>query len=181
MQSADADKAGVKFQVSEDAAGCLWRYQHPNGQWFEEYRTHARLFGWPLLHRTSGIDPRSGRHLTARGWIAIGRKAVGGVAIGQLAVGGVAIGQAAIGLLFGGGQLATGVVALGQAGFGLGLGVGQLSSGWLAVGQLAFGHIVLAQLGFGLGEGAAVVQQSGADPRAVAFLLDLWHWLRGGG
>src|SRR5690606_7722401 len=103
------------------------RYLYPTGLMFAEYTTRARLGGLPLVHITWGISPETGGRVTARGVVAIGRRALGLVAIGQLAVGVIAIGQLALGVLFGLGQATTGAVALGQASLGALAAAGQVA------------------------------------------------------
>ena len=105
--------------------------------------------GFPLIHYTYGRSPETGRRVTAKGVIAVGRIACGIIAIGQVSIGLLAIGQLAIGFLFGLGQLSIGLAAIGQAAIGVYFGLGQLATGQVAIGQLAFGKYVLAQVGFG--------------------------------
>jgi serine/threonine-protein kinase len=47
-----------------------------------DYRSKTELFGWPLLHVATGIDPKTGRKRIAKGIIAVGDVAVGGFALG---------------------------------------------------------------------------------------------------
>jgi len=134
-----------------------------------EYRSKTEVFGWPLVHIATGINPATGRRRIAKGIIAIGDTAIGGVAIGGGAVGGVAVGGGAIGgfslgggaigaLAIGGGTLGLfsfGGIAIGllMALGGMAMGLG-LSSGGLAVGNLAFGGLAIGTYAFA-GEGAA--------------------------
>jgi hypothetical protein len=73
-----------------------------------DFRSKAKLFGWPLLHMTTGFDPATGRPRTARGIVAvsdgraIGLVAMGGTAIGGFAWGGIAVGLIAMGGVAGG-------------------------------------------------------------------------------
>jgi hypothetical protein len=164
----------VEFQVTRTARGTWRRHLAPGGQLFEEYRSDRTLLGLPLLHYTSGRSPETGRTVTARGVVAIGRRAVGLLAIGQGALGIVAIGQASGALLLGIGQATCGLFAFGQAAFGVAIGIGQVATGALAVGQLALGGHVLAQVGIG----RHVWDTRAADPEAVAFFKGLWAQLR---
>jgi tRNA A-37 threonylcarbamoyl transferase component Bud32 len=132
-----------------------------------DYRSKATLFGLPLLHVTSGPDPRTGRERIAKGIIAIGGRAQGVVAIGGLAMGGLAFGGMAIGVLaFGGGAL--GFVALGGgaiallAAFGGGA-VAPVAAGGGAVGYLAYGGGAI---------GVHVWSPATRDPVAVQFFQD---------
>jgi tRNA A-37 threonylcarbamoyl transferase component Bud32 len=118
-----------------------------------EFRSKTMLFGLPLVHIASGVDPRTGRPRVAKGIIAIGDRAVGGVAIGGGAVGGIAIGGAAIGLVSLGGLsigilTAIGGMAIGGLAFGGGalgpVAIGGMAIGWYAFGGEAFGMHVLS-------------------------------------
>ncbi|MCA9048267.1 MAG: hypothetical protein KDA89_06035 [Planctomycetaceae bacterium] len=139
----------VEYQTEATASGNWRRYLYPNGMLFEEFVSHATVFGIPLMHYTRGKCPETGRLITAKGIIAVGRKAVGILAVGQAALGMIAIGQLAIGILFGLGQLSTGIVAFGQVAIGVLFGLGQLATGYVVIGQFAYGNRVFAQLGWG--------------------------------
>ncbi len=123
-----------------------------------EYRSHATLFGLPLVHcrfgRLAGQKTKP-----AVGWIAYGEKAYGilfasgGVAVGAISMGGgasigiIAFGGISFGLLAFGG-LALGGVALGGAAIGL------VASGGIALGwHAALGGMAVARE-FALGGGA---------------------------
>ena len=159
----------VEYQIEETPRGVWRRFLYPDRSLFEEFTSHARLFGMPLVHLTRGIDPTTGKRLTARGVIAIGCKAIGVVAIGQLAVGLIAIGQLAVGVLFGIGQATTGVVAIGQLALAALAGFGQAATGYMVIAQFGLGNYVLAQ--FGLGE--HVWDTLAADPAAEDFFRSL--------
>src|SRR5262249_32719661 len=88
-----------------------------------DYRSKVTLFGWPLLHIATGIDPMTGRKRVAKGIIAIGDVAIGGLAFGGCALGAFAIGGVAIGLISFGGMAIGLLVALGGGAIG-GLAVG---------------------------------------------------------
>ena len=113
-------------------------------------RTSERvIFGLPLYELRFGDvvvnEFGEARPRTARGWIAIGDRAIGGlfacggVALGPISVGGLAIG----GLSIGGG--AIGAVALGGGALGL------LAIGGGAFGLVALGGGVIAAVGGGSG------------------------------
>ncbi len=120
------------------------------------WESRARLLGLPLVSIAFSDPDRdfsgyghSGRkaQCTAKGWIALGDKAIGLVAFGNLAAGGFAVGSVACGLVsFGGiatGGIAFGGLTLALLSFGgLALGVGAL--GGLAVGWMAFGGAAIA-------------------------------------
>ena len=139
----------VEYKEDETPRGHWRRFAYPNGQLFEEFTSHTKVGGWPLIHFTRGRCPETGRRIVAKGVIAIGRVALGGLAIGQASLGLVAIGQLAIGLIFGLGQLSIGGVVVGQAAIGVVMGVGQFATGKIAIGQFAVGRYVLGQRGFG--------------------------------
>ncbi len=160
----------VDYQIDRTRRGVWRRFLYPNGLRFVEYKSHARLWGLPVIHYTSGICPEPGRRIVARGVIAIGRLAVGGLAIGHASLGVIGIGQLGLGLVLGLGQASAGLYALGQLALGVQFGMGQLATGAVAIGQLAFGGYVLAQ--FGIGD--FVWDQRGADPQAVSYFKSLW-------
>lgn len=147
-----ADAAGgdrPEPELRETALGLWRRYYSPDGCTYAEYVSHAALGPLPLVHVTWGRHPETGRRVTARGVIAIGRFACGVLAIGQVSWGLLAIGQLAVGLLAGFGQAATGVVCIGQLALGLWLAAGQFAVAQTAVGQFACGQWALGQFGFG--------------------------------
>ena len=157
--------ADVEYEITETARGHWRRFLYPNGQLFEEFISHAQLFGLPVLHFTRGKCPETGKRVVAEGIIAIGRLAMGILAIGQASFGVIAIGQLGVGLLFGLGQATTGMFALGQLAVATSFGVGQLATGYAAIGQIAYGKYVLAQIGFG----QFVWDMRHASPDAVTF------------
>jgi hypothetical protein len=164
----------IEYRIDETPRGVWRRYLYPNGQYFAEFRTHAEVFGMPLLHFTRGICPETGRRVVARGFIAIGRMAVGVIALGQASAGVVAFGQAAFGLLFALAQASAGFVALGQLAVAVHFAAGQLAAGTTALGQLAIGKFVLAQIGFGLHRWTP----GHADPIAIEHFRALWDFFR---
>ncbi len=164
----------VDTRVERGAWGTWQLHLTDDGSYFAEYRSHAELLGWPLLHYTRGIDPQTGRRKVAKGVIAVGRLAVGVFAFGHASCGLFAFGQAALGLLFGLGQACLGVIAVGQISFGGVFGIGQLATGETAIGQLAAGNYVMAQLA--LGRHCWTPEQS--DPEAVARFEALWRQAR---
>lgn len=162
----------VDYKVDETPLGVWRRYLYPDGQLFEEFVSHQRIVGLPLLHYTRGKCPDTGKRIVATGIIAIGRLAVGVVALGQASAGIVAVGQLALGMGLGIGQAATGVAAVGQLALGAAFGFGQIATGRIAVGQFAVGRYVLAQLGFG----SYVWDTRGASPVAQRFFRRLLPW-----
>lgn len=136
------------YHITRTSGGVWRRYLYESGRMYAEYTSNARIGGWPLVHVTYGRSPETGRIGTARGIIAVGRKAIGVLAVGQAAAGVFAVGQAAAGVIAIG-QAATGVIAVGQVAVGLLIGVGQVATGFLTVGQLVIGWKGYAQAGFG--------------------------------
>lgn len=165
----------VDYKTEKTRFGIWRRFLYESGAHFAEFRSHATMFGWPLLHYTSGVCPETGRRRTAKGIVAVGRLAVGGLAIGQASLGAVAIGQLGVGLLFGLGQAATGVWAVGQLALGGLFAAGQVTAAAVAIGQMAAGEYVLAQIGYG----KHVWSQGSADPAAVQYFQDLWEQVKG--
>jgi hypothetical protein len=152
------------FETVETPRG-VWRScRHPRFGPYNEFSSHRRLFGQPLFHYASGRDPWSGRRATARGIIAVGRRAIGIVAIGQWAFGVVTVGQFAPAVLVGLGQFTCGLVALGQFAVAPLFAAGQFSAGAIAIGQFAAGYYALGQQVFAV-HGWDV---GGADPSAEA-------------
>src|SRR6266446_6831534 len=94
----------IQYRIDETPRG-VWRsFIYPNGELFEEYTSHRRVFGVPLLHYTRGKCPETGKRVVARGIVAVGRLAVGVIAIGHASAGIIALGQLALGVLLGLGQ-----------------------------------------------------------------------------
>ncbi len=139
---------------------------------FIEYTSNQKLFGMPLVHIVKGkrqefVKASEGRHSlrgvpTAKGFIAIGRRARGIIAIGNFTCGIISIGNIsvgvlsisnigfgllcfgnlAIGLLMALGNAALGALAVGNLAAGYGA-VGNVGIGWYAIGHRAFGNISL--------------------------------------
>ncbi len=155
----------IEYKIDETPRGVWRRFMYPNGELFEEFTSHRRLLGLPLVHLTRGKCPETGRRVTAKGIIAIGRFAIGIIAIGQVAAGVFVLGQVALGLIIGIGQAFTGVVGIGQAGLAVLFGAGQFVAAHIVVAQFGYGHYVLAQIGFG----DHIWDMNGADPAARQF------------
>jgi len=126
-----------------------------------EYRSHAEIAGWPLVHIAQGIDPETGRPRVARGIIAIGNIAIGLVALGGIAFGGIAVGGISIGILALGG-IAGGVAAAGGMAFAL----------YFAVGGFA---LSLSYAIGGMAIAPHTIDSRGVDPEVVDLLEG---WLR---
>lgn len=159
----------VEYKIEETAFGRWRKFAYPTGELFEEFVSHSRFLGLPLIHYTRGRCPETGKRIVARGIVAVGRLAVGVIAIGHAAAGIAAIGQLGIGLIFGLGQAAIGLYAAGQLALALNFGLGQLATGYAAIGQFGLGEYVLAQ--FGVGE--HVWDMRGCAPEAREFFCAL--------
>jgi len=164
----------VQYKVEETPRGVWRRFVYPDGRYFAEFHSNTEVFGMPLLHYTRGVCPETGRRIVARGFLAVGRRAIGVIAIGQASAGIIAIGQASVGLIVSLAQAGAGIIAVGQLAAGILFGLGQVATGITAIGQLAVGQYVLAQLG--LGRHLWTPEQ--ADPAAVHHFQELWDTLR---
>ncbi|QDT38597.1 hypothetical protein [Stratiformator vulcanicus] len=131
---------------------------------YREFRSTATLGRLPVLHYAVGKNQK-GRTPTARGVVAIGRRAIGLIAVGQFAFGLISVGQISVGLIAAFGQVAIGAASTGQVAAGAIFALGQFATGYVAIGQLAFGEYVLAQLG----AGSNVWDTRGVDANARGF------------
>ncbi|MBM4016301.1 MAG: serine/threonine protein kinase [Planctomycetes bacterium] len=144
-----------------------------------EWRSTASLLGRPLVHVHFA---RWRERAVARGWIAIGSRAVGVVAIGNVAVGLLAFGNLALGLVGALGPLALGGVAAGALALG-GLAIGGVAIGAIAVGGLAVGYAAIGGKAIGwyaLGGSVTAkhaISASASDPAAVSAFAPHLHWL----
>jgi predicted Ser/Thr protein kinase/tetratricopeptide (TPR) repeat protein len=129
-----------------------------------QWKSRATLFGWPLVHISSGMDDWGNRLPWARGIFAFGDRAIGVIAAGGLAIGIFAFGGLGIGLLaFGGGAIGL-VFAFG------GGALGTIAAGGGAVGVVASGGAAAGYYAMG-GGAAGVYVYSGdrQDPEAERF------------
>ena len=135
-----------------------------------EYRSSTTLFGWPLVHVATGVDPATGRKRTAKGIIAMGNAPRGIIAFGDVAVGVVACGIFGYGL-FSVSVVAVGLVALGSVSVGLVLAIGGVAVAPVALGGAACGYYATGALAWGrhaLGPGVYdPVADRFFNPRAV--------------
>jgi len=129
-----------------------------------EYRSQAALFGWPLVHIATGVDPATGLKRHAQGIIAMGSAPRGVLAIGDIAVGVIACGTFGYGLISIS-IVGVGVVALGCLALGL-----VLAMGGVAVAPVALGGAVLGFYANGaLAWGKHALSPFGSDPLASKF------------
>jgi len=113
-----------------------------------EYRSKATLFGWPLLHIATGVDPTTGRRRSAKGIIAVGTAPRGVIAFGDVAVGVIACGifcygPIAIGIV------SVGIVAVGSVAVGLLVAMGGAALAPVAIGGAAFGYYANGAIAWG--------------------------------
>jgi len=113
-----------------------------------DYRSKARVFGWPLVHVATGVDPVTGQKRRAKGIIALGNAPIGVIAFGDVAVGVIACG------IFGYGVVsvsivAVGVVALGSLAVGLVFAMGGVAVAPVAVGGAVLGYYANGALAWG--------------------------------
>ena len=142
-------------QISDKAAMCpKCGLPMASGRIGYEYRSQASLFGLPLVHIASGVDPSTGRPRIAKGIIAIGNVAVGGLAVGGLSFGVISIGG-----------LSLGLTAIGGLAIGLLLAFGGMAIGLVAIGGGAIGYYALGGGAWGVHPLSTTVQ----DPQAVEF------------
>jgi hypothetical protein len=142
-----------------------------------EYRSRSAPFGLPLVHLRFGAPPGESPK-AAKGWIAIGDRAVGVLfAMGGIAAGGVSLGGVSVGLVSLGGAALGGFAFGGFAAGGFALGgvaIGSLAAGGMAVGwKAAAGGMALA------GEyalGGEAVARHGNDLAAREFFFR-HNWL----
>jgi hypothetical protein len=137
--------------IQDQAIKCRYCGEYIAGQgsiisqpnwWGFEYRSRAELFGWPLIHVTSGINPRTGLPRVAKGIIAIGNFAVGVFALGGIALGGFTIAGVGLGIFVLAG-IAFGFFAAGGIAVGILVAVGGLA---ISIGY-AFGGLALSLKG----------------------------------
>jgi hypothetical protein len=114
-----------------------------------EYRSKATLFGWPLLHIATGVDPTTGRRRSAKGIIAVGTAPRGVIAFGDVAVGVIACGVFCYGPIAIG-VVSVGIVALGSCAVGLLLATGGVAIAPVAIGGAAFGYYANGAIVWGL-------------------------------
>jgi hypothetical protein len=158
-----------------------------------KWTSRWRFLGLPLIDiqvsNPSTAELPESRRNAARGWLAIGDRAVGviavggaafgGIAIGGLGVGGVVVGGVGLGLIslcgVSGGMFCLGGIALGFAAVG-GLALGWLASGGVAIAwQAAQGGLAVAQH-FAVG-GLAIAAHAN-DAAAQAYVAHSWFFPR---
>lgn len=110
--------------------------------WGFEYRSRAEIFGLPVIHIVSGVDPMTGLPRIAKGIIAVGNFAIGLISIEGIAVGGLTI--AGIGL---------GIIVLAGIAFGI------FAAGGIAVGILLAAGGLAISIGYAFGGFASSLRE----------------------
>lgn len=162
------------------------------------WESKARLLGWPLVSIafgnpdrdfcwTTDLKRKKRRTGTAKGWIAIGDRAIGCIALGNITMGGIAIGAVSVGAVSIGGVAAGGiafggfsVAVLALAGLAVGwAAIGGMAAGWLSYGGAAFGWKA-AQGGLACANefavGGSAHAQHANDEAAKAFMEGHWFY-----
>ncbi|HVM49139.1 MAG TPA: serine/threonine-protein kinase [Candidatus Acidoferrum sp.] len=129
-----------------------------------EYRSKTTLFGWPLVHVATGVDPATGRKRTAKGILAMGNAPRGVIAFGDVAVGVIACGVFGYGLVSVS-VVGVGVLAVGSVAVGLVLAIGGVAAGPVALGGAAFGYYATGALAWGI----HALSPGAFDPIAARF------------
>ena len=106
-----------------------------------EIKSRWHILGWPLVHIAFGTNSVTLAPATAKGLLAIGRRAVGVFAIGRRAAGVFSIGEVSAGIFFSAGGLSAST----------GISVGGICIGATAIGGVALG-LVYAFGGFAVAE-----------------------------
>jgi len=132
----------------ETIVGSSWLEEASVENAGRDYRSKQSIFGLPLVHVASGIDPATGEPRHAQGVIAVGPSALGVVAVGFRAVG----------------LLSTGIFSGGVISVGL-LSVGFLTTGVISVGIFATGLLTLA-----VGQAVGLVA-AGAEPTGLETIV----------
>jgi hypothetical protein len=57
----------VDYKTDETRHGVWRRFAYPNGDLFEEFKSHGTFMGFPLIHYTRGKCPETGKRIIAKG------------------------------------------------------------------------------------------------------------------
>ncbi|MBE0539940.1 MAG: serine/threonine protein kinase [Verrucomicrobia bacterium] len=139
----------LRFQVATIAGVATSLSPEVSRKLSFEYRSKATLFGWPLLHIATGVDPATGRKRSAKGIIAVGTAPRGVIAFGDVAVGVIACGIFGYGLISIS-VVGVGVVACGSVAVGLLLAMGGVALAPVALGGAAFGYYANGAVAWGI-------------------------------
>jgi tRNA A-37 threonylcarbamoyl transferase component Bud32 len=145
-----------------------------------DFRSKTMLFGLPLVHIATGIDPSTGKKRIAKGIFAFGDVAIGVFAFGGMAMGGivwgglslglVSIGGLALGLLFAFGGLAIGGFAFGGGSLGV-----------VALGGAAAGYYAMGGSAWGIHPLGSNIQDPAAQKFFEGWAQHWWQWLTAAG
>ncbi len=145
-----------------------------------DFRSKTTLFGLPLVHIATGIDPTTGKKRIAKGIFAFGDIAYGVFAFGGFAMGGivwggmsiglVSIGGLALGLAFAFGGLATGGFAFGGGSLGV-----------IALGGAAAGYYAMGGSAYGIHPLGSNIQDPAAQKFFEGWAQHWWQWLTAAG
>lgn len=124
-----------------------------------EYVSKKKIFGMPLVHINFGLNK------TAKGFFAIGFKAIGIFSFGLLSLGIFAFGLLAMGIIglgnFALGLLSGGAISVGLFSFGA-ISIGVLSIGAVSIGEFALGAASIGNY-FAIGDDARAMVAIGAS------------------
>jgi hypothetical protein len=154
----------LRFQVATIAGVATSLSPEVSRKLSFEYRSKTTLFGWPLLHIATGVDPATGRKRGAKGIIAVGTAPRGVIAFGDCAVGVIACGIFGYGLISIS-VVGVGVVACGSVAIGLWLAMGGVAVAPVALGGAAFGYYANGAVAWGI----HALSPHAYDPVADAF------------
>jgi hypothetical protein len=126
---------------------------------FIEYKSSRMIFGMPLVHIVKGTRQefvrasRNGRNSlrgvpTAKGFIAIGRRAKGIIAIGNFSCGVISLGNFSCGVISIA-NIGARFLSFGNLIFGILMALGNAAVGSFAVGNLAIGYSTVGNGGIG--------------------------------
>ena len=130
--------SGTPTRISPEVT---WRLSY-------EYRSRLTVFGWPLVHVATGVDPATGRKRKARGIIAMGSAPLGVIAFGDYALGIIACGIFGVGVLSLS-VFSVGLIALGTVAVGCTLSMGGIAVAPIAMGGAAIGYLAQGALAWG--------------------------------
>jgi hypothetical protein len=141
-----------------------------------EYRSNATVFGWPLVHVVTGVDPATGRTRTAKGIIALGSAPRGVIAFGDVAVGVIACGIFGYGLVSIS-VVGVGVIAVGSVAVGLFLATGGVAVAPVALGGTALGYYASGALAWGAHALSPGISDPVADKFFTSQAVKVTNWV----
>jgi tRNA A-37 threonylcarbamoyl transferase component Bud32 len=166
----------LRFQVTSIAGVATKLSPEVSRRLSFEYRSKATLFGWPLLHVATGVDPATGRKRSAKGIIAVGTAPRGVIAFGDYAVGVIACGVFGCGLISIS-IVGVGVVACGSVAIGLLLAMGGVAVAPIALGGAAFGYFANGVVAWGMHALGPNVYDPAADAFFKPHTAKIMNWV----